>query len=68
MLWIFFFGRTDVYQKLVIFGTDYDKGGIDVQVNTNAKYLEIILNHLQLVGMLASFAVRYRATELFLQW
>jgi len=63
-----FFCRTDVYQKLVTFGTDYGKGGTDVQVNTNARYLEIILNHLQLVGMLASFAVRFRAPELFLQW
>lgn len=61
-----FFCRTDVYHSL--FGTGYGKGGIDVQGNTNARYLEIILNHLQLVGMLASFAVKFRATELFLQW
>lgn len=48
------FCNTDVYQKLVTFGTGYGKGGIDVQANTNARYLEIILNHLQLVEILAS--------------
>jgi hypothetical protein len=67
MFWIFFC-RTDLYQKLVTFGTACGKGGIDVQGNTSARDLEIILNHLQLVGMLASFAVKFRATELFLQW
>jgi hypothetical protein len=66
VLWIFC--RTDVYQKLVTFGTGYFKGRKDVQGNTNARYLEIILNYLQLVGMLASFAVKFRATELFLHW
>lgn len=63
-----FFCRTGVYENLVTFGTGYGKGGIDVQGNTNARYLEIILNHLQLVGMLASFAVKFRVTEPFLQW
>jgi hypothetical protein len=55
-------------EQVSTFGTGCGKGGIDVQVNTNARYLEIILNHLQLVRILASFAVKFRATELFLQW